>query len=755
MNLFLNRSILNIISNNRTYKMKKNKAIYLLIFILMGISAFAENKKDILVYKDSKQSIEARINDLLPRMTLEEKVMQLNQYTLGRNDNANNMADPVNDIPAEIGSLIYFGSNADLRNQVQKKAVETSRLGIPILFGYDVIHGFRTVYPISLAQACSWNPELVRQACGVAAQEARMSGIDWTFSPMIDVARDGRWGRVAEGYGEDPYTNAVFGAASVRGYQGDDMSGGKNIAACLKHYVGYGASEAGRDYVYTEISRQTLWDTYMLPYEEGVKAGAATLMSCFNDISGIPGSANHYILTEILKERWRHDGFVVSDWGAIEQLRSQGVAKDRKEAALKAFTAGVEMDMMNWCYNNHLAELVKEGKVSEQLLDSAVKRVLRVKFRLGLFDNPYTLPSKEEERFYLPESMKIAEKLTEESVVLLKNENNILPLKNNPKIAVVGPMAKSQWHLLGSWRAQGLSEDAVTIFAGLENEWKGKSQIVYAAGCDFEGDDRSGFDEAKRIAQDADVIIACLGEKAQWSGENASRSSIALPALQEELIQELKKTGKPIVLLLSSGRPLELNRLEKISDAMLQVWQPGIAGGNPIAGIIAGRINPSGKLSITFPYATGQIPIYYNQRKSARTHQGKYQDIPSTPLYEFAHGLSYTSYNYSDIKISSDKISKAGTLTAEITVANTGEMDGLETVHWFVYDPVSSISRPVKELKFFDKQLIKKGESKIFRFEVEPLRDFGFINEKGERFIEPGDYYILVKDKKVKIEVVD
>ncbi len=735
--------------------MKNLKVFYLFSFLVVSTCALAHNKKEIPLYKDKSQSIEKRINDLLSHMTLEEKVMQLNQLTLGRNDNANNMADPVNDIPAEIGSLIYFSSNPDLRNQVQKKAVEKSRLGIPILFGYDVIHGYRTVYPIPLGQACSWNPELVEQACAVAAQEARMSGVDWTFSPMIDVARDGRWGRVAEGYGEDPYTNAVFGAASVKGYQGEDLSDSKNVAACLKHYVGYGASEAGRDYVYTEISRQTLWDTYMIPYEAGVRAGAATLMSSFNDISGTPGTANRYILTEILKERWQHDGFVVSDWGAIQQLCSQGVAKDKKEAALKAFTAGVEMDMMNRCYDNYLAELVKEGKVSENLLNDAVKRVLRVKFQLGLFENPYTPGSTEKERFLLPKSMKIAEQLAEESIVLLKNEDKVLPLSNVSKVAVLGPMAKSNWHLLGSWRAQGKAEDAITVFEGLKNEFGNKVHLSYAQGCDFEGEDRSGFDEAMTIANKADVLIVCLGEKAQWSGENASRSTLSLPPIQEELVRELKKAGKPIVLLLSAGRPLELVRLEKLSNAMLQIWQPGIAGGNPIAGILSGRINPSGKLSITFPYSTGQIPIYYNHRQSARPHQGKYQDIPSTPLYEFAYGLSYTEFEYGDIKASAAKVKRNDKLTVEITVTNTGGMDGAETVHWFISDPVSTISRPVKELKHFEKQMIKKGEAKIYSFDVDLLHDLGFTDGEGKRLLESGDYYIIVKDKKIKIEVED
>lgn len=540
-----------------------------LLLSVITITLFSGYKKENPLYKDAKQPIEKRIEDLLARMTLEEKVMQLNQFTLGRNDNANNMADPVNDIPAQVGSLIYFGSNADLRNKVQKKAMEQSRLGIPIIFGYDVIHGFRTIYPISLAQACAWNPKLVEQACGVAAQEARMSGVDWTFSPMIDVARDGRWGRVAEGYGEDPYTNAVFTVASVKGYQGTDMSSEKNVAACLKHYIGYGASEAGRDYVYSEISRQTLWDTYMLPYEQGVKAGAATLMSSFNDISGTPGSANHYTLTEVLKDRWKHDGFVVSDWGSIEQLRPQGVAANKKEAALKAFTAGVEMDMMNRCYDNHLGELVKEGKVSEASLNEAVRRVLRVKFRLGLFDRPYTPTTTEKQRFYRPESMKIAEQLAEESIVLLKNQNKALPLNKVSKIAVIGPIAQTKWHLLGSWAAQGNAEDVTTVVDALKAEYKGKAEVTYALGCDFDGQDKKNFEEAKNVAANADVIVLCLGEKKNWSGENASRSTIALPQIQEELAAELKKLGKPVILVLSSGRPLELNRLEPISDAIL------------------------------------------------------------------------------------------------------------------------------------------------------------------------------------------
>lgn len=725
-----------------------------IICLLVALSTTAwGQKKGTPIYKDATQPVEKRVEDLLSKMTLEEKVLQLNQYTLGRNDNANNVGDDLKSKPAEIGSVIYFSSDPELRNQLQRKAMEESRLGIPVIFGYDVIHGYRTVYPISLGQACSWNPELVKQACGVAAQEARMSGVDWTFSPMIDVARDGRWGRVSEGYGEDPYTNAVFAVASVEGYQGDNMASNKQVAACLKHYIGYGASEAGLDYVYTEISRQTLWDTYMPPYEAGVKAGAATLMSSFNDISGVPGSANHYILTEVLKDQWKHDGYVVSDWGSVQQLRSQGFAADRKEASLKAFNAGVEMDMMNDCYNQFLGDLVKEGKVSQERLDDAVRRVLRVKFRLGLFENPYTPTTKETERFMLPQSMEIAEKLGEETIVLLKNENKTLPLTNAKKIAVVGPMAKERWHLLGSWSAQGRTEDVTSILTALEAEFKNKAQLSYAKGCDFDGDDKSGFAEALSVANASDVVLVCIGEKRGWSGENASRSTLSLPIIQEELVAELKKSGKPVVLILSSGRPLELTRLEAMSDAMLEIWQPGIVGGKPVAGVISGRVNPSGKLSMTFPYATGQIPIYYNRRQSARTYQGKYQDIPSTPLYDFAHGLSYTTFEYGDLKVSADKVKPGGKLTAEITVKNSGDMDGAETVHWFITDPFSSITRPVKELKYFDKQFLKRGETKTFRFEIDLERDLGFVNGDGKRFLEAGEYYISVKDKKIKVEV--
>ena len=724
---------------------------------LWGVACtlLAKDKKNLPLYKDAEAPIEKRVDDLLSRMTLEEKILQLNQYTMGRNNNVNNIGEEVKKVPAEIGSLIYYDTNPTLRNNVQKKAMEESRLGIPIIFGYDAIHGFRTVYPISLGQACSWNPELVEKACAVTAQEARMSGVDWTFSPMIDVARDPRWGRVAEGYGEDPYTNGVFAAASVRGYQGDDMSAEDRIAACLKHYIGYGASEAGRDYVYTEISRQTLWDTYLLPYEMGVKAGAATLMSSFNDISGVPGSANHYTMTEILKERWGHDGFIVSDWGAIEQLKNQGLAANKKEAAVYAFNAGLEMDMMSHAYDRHMKELVEEGKITMAQVDESVRRVLRVKFRLGLFERPYTPVTSEKERFFRPQSMDIAAQLAAESMVLLKNENQILPLTDKKRIAVVGPMAKNGWDLLGSWCGHGKDTDVAMLYNGLATEFVGKAELRYALGCSTQGDNRKGFEEALEAARWSDVVVLCLGEMMTWSGENASRSSIALPQIQEELAKEVKKAGKPVVLVLVNGRPLELNRLEPISDAILEIWQPGVNGALPMAGILSGRINPSGKLAMTFPYSTGQIPIYYNRRKSGRGHQGFYKDITSDPLYPFGHGLSYTEFKYGVVTLSASKVKRGENLSAEIAVTNTGKRDGLETVHWFISDPYCSITRPVKELKYFEKQSIKAGETKTFRFDIDLERDLGFVDGNGKRFLETGEYYIQVKDQKVKIELTD
>jgi len=733
--------------------MKRN-LVLLILLIVFQLPLIAQNRN--ALYRQKDAPTEARIKDLVSKMNLEEKILQLNQYITGSNTNVNNIGEVVKSIPAEIGSLIYFSADPVWKNTIQKKAMEESRLGIPILFGFDVIHGFRTVYPISLAQSCSWNPALVSKAAAIAAREAKLSGIDWTFSPMIDIARDPRWGRVAESYGEDPYTNAVFGVATVKGYQGKSLSDPYSIAACLKHYVGYGESEGGRDYHYSDISMQSLWETYLVPYEACVKAGAATLMSAFNDISGVPASANHYTLTEILKGRWKHDGFVVSDWDAINQLIDQGVAADRKEAGYKAFMAGIEMDMKDNIYRENFKQLIAEKKIPMKKIDDAVSRVLRVKFRLGLFDHPYTDVIDESARYLLTESKAIAQELAAESMVLLKNNSKTLPLTSSVKqIALIGPMASDKANLLGAWSYNGKEKDVESIIEGLNKEFKSDVKINYSKGCDFDGSDESGFSEAISMATKSDVILICLGEKNKWSGEGGSRSTIALPPIQEKLALELKKIGKPIVLILSNGRPLELIRLEPLADAIIEIWQPGVAGGTALSGILSGRINPSGKLSITFPLATGQIPVYYNMRQSARPNGGKYQDIPTEPLYWFGHGLSYSTFSYGKLNLSAMKLKKTEKLTVEVEVSNTGELSGTETILWYIADPACSISRPMKELKFFEKRKIGAGLKSIFRFEIDPNRDLSYVDADGKRFLETGDYYVIVNNHKVKFELTE
>lgn len=703
------------------------------------------------LYKDSSAPVEARVEDLLSKMTLAEKVMQLSQYTLGRNNIAENRGREVIDIPAEVGSLIYFGTDPVLRNKMQRVAMEKSRLGIPVLFGHDVIHGFKTLFPIPLAQACSFNTQLAEQSCRVAAQEARMSGVDWTFSPMVDVAHDPRWGRVAEGYGEDPYLNGVMGAAAVRGYQGKSLRDSLSIASCLKHYVAYGASEAGRDYVYTEVSRQTLWDTYLTPYRLIMKENPATVMSSFNNLSGEPVTANRYVLTDVLRGKLGFKGFVVSDWASIEQLKNQGAAANLKTAGEMSINAGLDMDMMSHAFDEHLAQSVKEGKVSTSTIDTAVRRVLKLKFELGLFENPYTVEPKDESRFLRRESREVAEQLAAESMVLLKNNNSLLPLKGQ-KIAVVGPLADKQDDLTGCWNGHVDTAGVQSVLSALKEEFA--DQIVgYAEGCDYDGDSEDGFDEAVALACKADVVVVCLGEKRKWSGENHSRSTIELPHIQTRLLSAIRQTGKLVVVVLSNGRPLQLNTIEPLADAIVEMWQPGTPGGKPLAGILSGRINPSGKLAMTFPYTTGQIPIYYNRRPSARHHQGFYDDIQSSPMYAFGYGLSYTEYKYGDISVSATELGADEDFEVTVSVNNTGKVDGKETVLGFVSCPYAKLTRPVKELRFFDKKTIRRGETQTYTFSLNTTRDLGFIDKDGNTVLEPGKYVISIADKKTEITI--
>lgn len=736
----------------------KNRTLSLILvaawMMSVAMPAGARVKKNgTPLYKDASAPVEKRVEDLLSRMTLEEKIMQLNQYTLGRNTVDNNLREMVGAVPAEAGSVIYFSDDATLRNMMQKRCVEETRLGIPMLFGHDVIHGYRTMSPVPLAQAASWNPSLVEAVSHDAAKEAFYCGVDWTFSPMVDIARDPRWGRVVEGYGEDPYLTSRFCQAAVRGYQGEDLSSEGRIAACLKHFVGYGASEAGRDYVYTEISGQSLWDTYLPPFHAGVEAGAASVMSAFNNISGVPASANRYTMTDVLKKRWNWDGMIVSDWDAIIQLTNQGAAKDGYEAAEKAINAGIDMDMMDNLYRTHLAKLIEDGRVSFETVDECVRRVLRMKFRLGLFEHPYTEVRPENEIYLQPDALADAECLAQESMVLLKNDNSVLPLKNVSRIALLGPLADTQSELIGNWVARGRASEVISILSGMKEEF-GSVEIISVPGCRIEEADEATVASAVEAAKSADVVVICLGEKTKWSGENCSRSSIALPQVQEDLLRRVKAVGKPVVVLIASGRPVDLSRIAPMSDALVEIWMPGTTAGKAVAGILSGRYNPSGRLPMTFPYTTGQIPIYYNRRSPARRGtQGRYKDIQTEPMYEFGYGLSYSTFEYSPVTLSSGTVSKNGKVTASVTVKNTSAVDGKETVQWYICDPVCSITRPVKELKHFEKVLLKAGESKTFTFEIEPDRDLSFVDRTGERFLESGEYYIIVKDSKAALNV--
>jgi len=727
---------------------------YAASILVMSCSATSAQKQPL--YKNKDAPVEKRIDDLISQMTLEEKIMQMNQWTYGKNANPNNIGEQMKAVKPEIGSLLYRSTNPEYRKQIQKKAVNETRLGIPIIFGFDAIHGYKTIFPIPLAQACSWKIDLVKRSSAITAKESWLSGLDWTFSPMVDVARDARWGRISEGYGEDTYANSAFGVAAIQGYQGKDLKDKYTIAASLKHYIGYSMSEGGRDYHYSDVSQQTLWETFLPPFEAGIKAGAATVMSGFNDISGVPASANHYTLTEILKKKWKHDGFVISDWGSVKNLVVQGVAKDHREAAEKALLAGVEMDMVDNLYLEYLPELVATGKIKMQTIDDAVRRILRVKMNLGLFENPYVDMVPEAERYLLPDYLEIAEELAQESMVLLKNDNHLLPLDSKYKsIAAIGPMVKDSVHIMGFWEGMGDPKDVNTIFDGLTKEFGKRSKINYAIGCDFEGEDRSGFSKALEVADRSDIILVFLGEKRNWSGENGSRSTIALPKIQEDLVEELSKTGKRIILVLSSGRPLELIRLNKMADAVLEIWQPGTMAGAAVSGILSGRHNPSGKLSATFPQTTGQIPIYYNMRQSARPDAGHYQDIPRDALYWFGHGLSYSNFEYGKIKLSKNKIHKGEKIVAEIEITNNGTVDGKEAVLWYINDPVANISRPMKELKFFEKKMIKAGTKEIYRFEIDPEKDLAYVDSIGEKHLESGDFYIIINNEKVKFELTD
>lgn len=690
--------------------------------------------------------IEKQIDEFLRKMTLEEKVGQMTQPGKHGEDGPSDIENEVR--KGRVGSFLNI-TDIKQRNHLQKIAVEQTRLGIPLIFAFDVIHGYRTIFPVPLAEATSWDIELIERTAEIAAKEARAAGIDWTFSPMIDIARDPRWGRIVEGAGEDPYLGSLIARAKVRGYQGNDYSDPERLAACLKHFAAYGAVQAGREYNTTEVSERVLRNVYLPPFKAGVKEGAATLMSGFNDLDGIPASGNSYILTDILRGEWGFDGLVVSDWRSVKQLIYHGQAKDEEAAGIIGASAGVDMEMVSRTYEN-LPRLVRQGKFPEEVIDQAVRRILRIKIRAGLFDNPYADEKLGASVMLHPEHLKIAREMVRSSMVLLKNKGNYLPLSKGVKsIALIGPLADNRKDMLGTWAGIGKETDVVTVLEGIEQTVASDCIVHYAKGCDVLGDSKEDFAEAIEAARQSEVVIMAMGESVELNGEGHSRTSLDLPGVQRELIQEIYKTGKPVVVLLFTGRPLTINWVYENIPAILIAWHPGIQAGTGIADVIFGDYNPSGKLTVTFPRNVGQIPIYYNAKNTGRPPDAndrwtsKYIDVPWTPLISFGYGLSYTVFEYSNLQIAKTKVVLDEPILIKADVTNTGNRAGQEVVQLYIRDLVGSVTRPVKELKGFKKIFLNPGETKTVTFNLSQ-DNLKFYDRQMNFVVEPGEFKVWV-----------
>ncbi|WP_302583852.1 glycoside hydrolase family 3 N-terminal domain-containing protein [Alistipes shahii] len=690
------------------------------------------------------------IDGLLEKMTLKEKIGQLSQY-VGRDLLTGPKSEMLTDSLLErgmVGSILNVGGVDRLR-AVQKKNMEKSRMKIPILFAFDVIHGFKTLTPTPLAESCSWDLDMIYQSAKNAAIEASASGIMWTFAPMVDIARDPRWGRIVEGAGEDPFLASKIADARVRGFQWN-LGEPDALMACAKHFVAYGAPQAGRDYAPVDISNSTLREVYLPPYQACIDAGVETVMSAFHDLNGLPASGSKWLLTDVLRTQMGFKGFVVSDWAAVEQLVVQGVVKDKKEAGELAINAGLDMDMTDGVYNAYLEQSVKEGIVSEEVIDESVRRILRAKYRLGLFEDPYRFFSNERENREVKSSrlMEFSRDMARKSIVLLKNANRTLPLSREiRKIAVIGPLGDNQNELQGSWKARADAEDVVTVLQGIKNKLP-EAEVTYAKGCDFAGEDRSGFAKAMKVARGSDVIIMAVGEKALFSGESRSRAYLTLPGVQEELIDSLKTLGKPLVICLFNGRPLVLKKPNEAADALVEAWFPGTQAGNALADVLFGDYNPSGKLTTSFPVFEGQIPNYYNYKRSGRpgdmeqSSTVRHIDLKNANLFPFGYGLSYTEFKYSNF-LCPEQFDENGILKVSVDVTNTGDYDGEEIVQVYVSDLVASMTRPVKELKGFKKVFIPKGETVRVEVEID-ARDLGFWTNSMEYRVEPGDFLIMI-----------
>lgn len=722
----------------------------LTVLLCTVLTSIAQTKKQTL-----NPVIEGKITALLAKMTLDEKVGQLNQYSgdkevTGPITNSGNKLQDVKD--GKIGSLLNIRGVEHTR--AWQEAAMQSRLKIPLLFGQDVIHGYRVTFPIPLAEAASWDLDAIQRSARIAATEAASSGIHWTFAPMVDIARDPRWGRVMEGAGEDSYLGSAIARARVIGFQGKGLGNTNAVMACIKHFAAYGAAIGGRDYNSVDMSLHTLWQYYLPPFKAALDAGAATFMNSFNDLNGTPASASSYLQRDILKGKWGFTGFVVSDWGSIREMVAHGYAKDNYEAADFAINAGNDMDMEGRAYINNLAKLVKDGKVSINTVNEAVRRVLRKKFELGLFDDPYKFSNagREKQTLNKPEFVDAARDMARRSMVLLKNDNQLLPLSKNAKtIALIGPLVKADQDMKGFWSVDWKDQDhSVTVYEGMQNAAP-DAKLLYAKGCEVSDNSTAGFDEAVQAAKNADVVVMAVGETAVMSGESKSRANIHLPGVQEDLIKAVQATGKPVVVLVMGGRPLIFTWTAAHVPAIVFTWWLGNQAGNAIADVLYGKYNPSGKLPMTFPQSEGQIPLYYNYLSTGRPgkedalskYSTGYIDINRKPQYAFGYGLSYTKFEYSNLKLSKESMSRKDQLVVTFTIKNTGQYAGEEVAQLYLQDVVAQPLRPVKELKDFKKLMLKPGESQTIKFVIDKEK-LSFYNDKLEWVTQPGKFNLYV-----------
>ncbi|MBP1656635.1 MAG: beta-glucosidase [Bacteroidetes bacterium] len=738
-------------------------------FLLCGValaSSLASSGGQSAVTGDmqSEASINRSVDSILARLTLEQKVGQLAQYSGGWTDSmtgpGQRRPDLIDRIRAGTVGSIFNATGAQLIRQLQEIAVTQSPTKIPLLIGLDVIHGFRTTFPVPLAEASSWDPDAVYRSARVAATEAAASGIHWTFAPMVDIARDPRWGRIVEGSGEDPYLGAAMASARVRGFQTADLASPFTIMACPKHFAAYGGAEGGRDYNTVDITERTLREVYLPPFKAAVDAGAGTTMCSFNEIGGIPSTANRQLLTDILRTEWGFRGFVVSDWGSIGELQQHGIAGTLADAARLSITAGTDMDMESDAYWRHLADLVKAGTVPESVIDEAVRRVLRVKYRLGLFDNPYRWTDADIEKAMLlhPDHLAIARDMARKSIVLLKNENQLLPLRKDlPLLAVIGPLAADNDSPLGPWAAHGRADEVVTLLDGITEAVARTTRVGYARGCSIDTSGTEGFAAALGLARRADAVILALGEGRDMSGEASCRSSLDLPGSQQALLEAVVQTGKPVVLVLMNGRPLSIAWAAGHVPAIVEGWYLGTQTGNALADVIFGDYNPSGRLPVSVPRTVGQVPVYYNHKNTGRpgdtanNYTSKYLDLPLTPLYPFGFGLSYTTFAYDDLRLSAATISTTDSVHVTVRVRNAGKRAGEEVVQLYIRDDVASVTRPVMELKGFRKIPLTPGQSREVDFVITPDH-LAFYDQTMQYRVEPGTFTIMVGPHSAQVQ---